>query len=124
MPQAPAATAASASAPLAAPHEVSPGLEEPLELEKKSTPVREAPPLPICANPRPTLEGAPPPKTPPPQVHDDQSLVPFPFSSTSPAPKPWRHQPRLAPARALPTGGDDYGDRRALAVPYECGHSH
>ena len=59
-------------------------------------------------------------KTPPPQVHDDQSLVPFLFPSTNPAPKPWR-KPRLAPAQALPTGGDDNGDRRALAVPYECG---
>lgn len=61
VPRAPAATAASASAPLVALREGSPGSVAPRALERKHGNQGGSAPTGPCANPTPTLEHAPPP---------------------------------------------------------------
>ena len=136
--RAPAASAGSASAPLSALHEGSPGLAEPPALERKQGNQGGSAPTGPCANSRPILEHAPPPVGPSdyPRLHPSSPLRPRPsrlttnpgpFSNTEHKPRPQTVQatnPRLAPTQAPPTRGDDNGDRRALTVPYKSSHSH
>lgn len=136
--QAPAATAASASAPLSAPRERSPGLVELQELERKCGNGEAPPPLVPAPIPnqmwntlRPQPAPLPLPGFIPPPLSDPAPTgslsISGPHSNQEHKPRPQTVQatnPKRSPSQVPPTCCDDNGDRCALTVPHQCSDSH